>query len=266
MACARSSESSAAILGETSRASIASSRVRQPGRSPRISAFRASSVSVAKAAAVAPRSANSSRARIRSRSAATVWPRSERNPPLLRSSCASQKASPRRRSMASARSVPASGSVVHPGVPENPDTEDLGPGLLVRVQRRVRQLELTQSRCDRTSAGEVHREPAASERGPPRQAVTFAGPDGAADRPDRPRVAELVLSEAERVERRDLGLRMPLPPGGPEGALCQQRGRRRVRLDQVERGLRELQRVVPTNSDCHADRCIRTPTTCSQYS
>jgi hypothetical protein len=39
-----------------------------------------------------------------------------------------------------------------------------------------------------------------------------------------------------------------------------------VRLDQVERGLRELQRVVPANSDWHADRCIRTPTTCSQYS
>ena len=99
-----------------------------------MSALRASSVSVANAAAVAPRHANSSRARIRSRSAASVWPRSASNAPRLRSSCASQKASPCSRSVGQ-RPIRARERLRRrPGVPEHADPEYLRASLFERVQ------------------------------------------------------------------------------------------------------------------------------------
>ena len=96
--------------------------------------------------------------------------------------------------------------------------------------------------------------------------MTLTGPDGAADRADRSHITELVLSEAERMQCGDLGLRMVLSAGKSECALSQCGGAGRVRLDQLEGGLRQLQRVVPTDRDSHASRCIRTVTTCSQCS
>ena len=122
----------------------------------------------------------------------------------------------------------------------------------MRVQRCVRQLELAHRRADRTTTGEVQRETATSKRGSPRQAVTLTGPDGAADRADRSPVAELVLGEAQRVQRRDLGFGTALPAGEPKSALGERAGGGRVRLDQLEGGLRELERIVLANRDRHS--------------
>jgi hypothetical protein len=96
--------------------------------------------------------------------------------------------------------------------------------------------------------------------------VTLTGPDGAADRADRPRVAELVLGEAERMQRGDLGLWMSLPSGKLQRAFGQHSGSGCVRLDQLERGLREPQRVVLTDRNGHPGRCIKDLSACSEYS
>jgi hypothetical protein len=96
--------------------------------------------------------------------------------------------------------------------------------------------------------------------------VTLAGADCPPDRPDRSRVAELVLGETERVECCDLGLRLVTPASNTDRALCQKRSRGRVGLDSVECRLRELQRIVPSDRHCHTDRCIRTLTTSSECS
>ena len=51
---------------------------------------------------------------------------------------------------------------------------------------------------------------------------------------------------------------MSSPAGQLKGALGKLGGRGRVRLDQLEGGLRQLERVVPTSRNCHAGRCIKT--------
>ena len=160
-------------------------------------------------------------------------------PPRLRSNCASQKASPRSRSVASAASVPASGSVVVPAYQSTADPEDLGAGLFVR-----RPAPRSASSSSRNAAVIAPRPARSSARRRRASAVrrvktmTLTAADGAADRPDRSPVAQFVLGEAERVQRRDLGLRMSSPAGKPERALGHAGRRGRVRLDQVEGGLR----------------------------
>ena len=256
VACARNSQSSAVILGETSRASIASSRARHSGRSPRMSAFPASSVSTAKAAAVAPRLMNSSRARVRSCSAATVSPRSASRPPRLRSSCASQNTSPRSRRMARARSVSVSGSVVMPAYQST---------AIRKTSERARSCGSSAAYASSSSrmAALIAPRPARSRASRRRasavrsgQAVTLTGPDGAADRADRSRVAELMLGEAQRVQRRDFGFRVSLPAGVPKSTLGEGRRRGGVRLDQLEGRLRELERIV-LDGDRHRATCIK---------
>ena len=108
------------VLTDSSLRSIASRRARQPGRSPRASAIRASSLSITNVAALAPMLANRSRARERSASATVMLPRSASSPPRLRSSCASQNVSCLRRSVRSAWSVPASDWVESPAYHSTP--------------------------------------------------------------------------------------------------------------------------------------------------
>ncbi|HSC04573.1 MAG TPA: hypothetical protein VLC49_14685 [Solirubrobacteraceae bacterium] len=134
------------------------------------------------------------------------------------------------------------------------------------VQRCIREVQLTYRRGDRTAAGQVKRETSTCQRRSPRQAVTLAAPDGAPNRTDRPPVSELVLGEAERVQRRDLGLSVSPPPGKAQSSFGKQRSGGRVGLDAFEGGLRDVERIAPTRHDCHAGRCIRTVTTCSQCS
>ncbi|HUA72245.1 MAG TPA: hypothetical protein VMA96_14220, partial [Solirubrobacteraceae bacterium] len=62
------------------------------------------------------------------------------------------------------------------------------------------------------------------------------------------------------------GFRMPLPAGEPDSLGGARGGCGGVSLNQVERRLRELKRVVFSDRDCHSSRCIKAFTACSECS
>jgi hypothetical protein len=99
-----------------------------------------------------------------------------------------------------------------------------------------------QCRADLTAVGEVDRQRPAGQRGPAGEAVALADADGGSQGAHRPRVAEFVAREAQRVQRGDLGGGLAAAPRQSKCPLCHLGGSLRVGFHQGVRGLGERER------------------------
>ena len=167
----------APVLAESSRASIASSRDRQPGMSPRACAIRASSLSITKVAALAPMPRTD-------RGPGRDPPRPHRCRPARRAARRGFGAAgpPRTCPVGGAASsahdrVPASDRVESPAYHSTPIRKTSDRACSCGSSELRATLELSQGSLDRPSIGEVHGKPAAGERRPARKAVALADPD-----------------------------------------------------------------------------------------
>jgi len=107
------------------------------------------------------------------------------------------------------------------------------------VQRGAGEIELVQSGADRPAVGEVDRQRPARQRSPARETVALTDAHGGAQGAHRTRVAELVASEAEGVQRCNLGFGLAPPARQAKRPRGQLGGPLRVGFDERVRGLRQ---------------------------